>query len=190
MTKYIVHKDALCEASPVFQSAFNMKFRRSQDQHLDLPEVDAEIFESFVGWLYERKIFLQGKIEKLSGPKDKHILRVFAFGEKYNIQALKNEIISQLHAIMAHGQNDAIGTDTIRYVCKEVGEESGLRRLLIDWLTWRTPSAFYQKLDMTRIVKAYPAFGVDLIMAFSHKDDKPRRDPFTAKNLSTYLDKF
>ncbi|KAE9374843.1 hypothetical protein N431DRAFT_544045 [Stipitochalara longipes BDJ] len=53
---FLVHKTMTCNASPVLKAAFNSTFAEGQTQTYTMDDVDADVFKSFVKWLYTKKL--------------------------------------------------------------------------------------------------------------------------------------
>jgi len=46
----------VCNASPVLKAALNSTFIEGQTQSYTIEDIDPEVFESFVKWLYTEKL--------------------------------------------------------------------------------------------------------------------------------------
>ncbi len=55
-TKFLIHKNLLCQNSRFFTAAFNGKFMESATQSMVLDDVDADTFGVVVNWIYTQKI--------------------------------------------------------------------------------------------------------------------------------------
>jgi hypothetical protein len=55
-TKFLIHKNLLCQYSRFFTAAFNGKFMEGATQNMVFEEVDADMFGVLVNWIYTQKI--------------------------------------------------------------------------------------------------------------------------------------
>src|ERR1700743_293994 len=53
---FVVHQDLICHFSKYFNAAFNGSFAEATSKEINLPDVEVQIFEIFVGWLYMQKL--------------------------------------------------------------------------------------------------------------------------------------
>lgn len=98
-TIFYVHRDILCEASPVFKAAFlgNAHFQEANSQTADLDDDDAAAFGIITEWLYTKKCKLpQYTQDHGSEPYFMSLATVYAAAEKYGMMKLKNDLIDLL----------------------------------------------------------------------------------------------
>jgi len=54
--EFIVHKKLICQASKFFNDAFTGPFKEGQENKMDMPEDDPEVFSCFIDWLYRNPL--------------------------------------------------------------------------------------------------------------------------------------
>lgn len=52
---FYIHRNLLCNASPVFKAAFAGKFRESSELSMELPDEDVDSLNRLVQWLYTKR---------------------------------------------------------------------------------------------------------------------------------------
>lgn len=55
-THFRVHKAILCAKVPYFDRMLNSKFREEEENRIDIPEDDAEVFDLLMLWVYTGKL--------------------------------------------------------------------------------------------------------------------------------------
>lgn len=53
----MVQKSFLCHYSPFFNAAFNGRFIEGETQEMTLEDVETDIFDLLVRWVYEQRIW-------------------------------------------------------------------------------------------------------------------------------------
>jgi len=95
-----VHLKTLCDASPVFNAAFNGGFSENSKRSMKLPEDDPEVFERLVEWLYCKVFDLPHFVRKARDDAQiiyMHLARLYVAADKYGIIGLKNEVVDRFH---------------------------------------------------------------------------------------------
>ncbi|KAI5276962.1 hypothetical protein E4T47_00057 [Aureobasidium subglaciale] len=80
---YTLHKDLLICYSDFFRAALNESSKEAEEQRVELPEVDEEVFETFQLWLYTRRL----DHAKVSF---EIITRLWVFADQHQIPLLQN----------------------------------------------------------------------------------------------------
>lgn len=129
---FIIHKGLLCNSAEYCKATFEGGFKESQTQFLELPEEDPVMFSHFQLWLYSGNI-----LESHETAKDiswKVLTDLYFFGEARGIPSLQNEAIDV--CIYKSTASNVIPTLQINRVYENTPENSPLRRLLVDWMTF------------------------------------------------------
>ncbi|TGO57537.1 hypothetical protein BCON_0064g00040 [Botryotinia convoluta] len=90
---FVVHKDILCAASPVFEAGFKPVWQKGGDATMELPEDDPIYFAPLVYWIYNNEIvYPYGfSASPMGGLAD-----VYHLAEKHLMPRLQNDLIDSL----------------------------------------------------------------------------------------------
>jgi hypothetical protein len=92
--RYIIHKDIICHHSEYFRTAYNGRWKES-DEGVSLEDVEVEVFNVFVHWLYTQQlpedkdfrdianINNKGQIDNEDHECDTVLLKAFVFGNRF-----------------------------------------------------------------------------------------------------------
>jgi BTB/POZ domain len=53
-TSSVACRELICESSPFFEKALNGDFKEASNNEMELPEINAKIFDHFLQWLYTK----------------------------------------------------------------------------------------------------------------------------------------
>ncbi|KAF7876914.1 uncharacterized protein EAF02_008134 [Botrytis sinoallii] len=87
---FIVHKDILCAASPVFEAGLKPEWQKGGDATMELPEDDPIYFASLVYWIYNNEIVYP---HDYTGIPMIGLAGVYHLAEKYQMPRLQNDLI-------------------------------------------------------------------------------------------------
>lgn len=62
--KFTIHKGLLCAVSTYFKAALEGGFKEAEEQMINMPEDDVEVFEHFQLWVYTGSFMEAGETEK------------------------------------------------------------------------------------------------------------------------------
>ena len=160
-TVFRMHKRIICNVSPFFKVAFEGKFREAQDQILELPDENVDMFKYFQLWVYTDSIIAKGEtVKDLTGLL---LADLYIFGEMCGIPDLQNAAIDVL--IDKYEFHQQITTLILHKVYGNTPETTPLRRLMVDFVACidrGLPDWFANSRDQ------YPTdFLIDLAVALS-----------------------
>ncbi|TGO12446.1 hypothetical protein BTUL_0088g00220 [Botrytis tulipae] len=99
---FLVHKDMLCTASPVFEAGFKPEWQKGGDATMELPEDDPIYFAPLVYWIYNNEIVYP--CGSLTSPMGE-LAKVYQLAEKYMMPRLQNDLIDSLvYETITNGQ--------------------------------------------------------------------------------------
>ena len=163
---------------------------------MNLPEDDVGTFEDFIEWLYRRSFDMP-----TSPPDARYMepLKLYVLADKYGVTDLKNIIIEKMWA-MAKNREPEPGLKEVAYAYAHTVQSSGMRKLLVDWFSWRVDLACYENPTFQSFLRQHldcaTDFSVSLakrlknqtvISSFNTSFDP--RDPFLGDMPEVYKDK-
>ena len=126
----LVHKDILCNASKVFQTAFQSQFKEGQEQTMNLPDDDPDLFDIFIQCLY-RGTYSNPESEAVEDEP----IRLYILAEKYQVRLLKNSIID-LYYLAAKNHSKSPSFAMLEKAYAQTSPKCGLRKFFADWHIW------------------------------------------------------
>ncbi|KAF7890563.1 hypothetical protein EAF00_008878 [Botryotinia globosa] len=90
---FLVHKDMLCTASPVFEAGFKPEWQKGGDAIMELPEDDPRYFAPLVYWIYNNEMVYP---HRFSAVPMMGLANVYHLAEKYQMPRLQNDLIDSL----------------------------------------------------------------------------------------------
>lgn len=90
---FIVHKDMLFAASPVFEAGFKPEWQKGRDAIMEFPEDDPRHFAPLVYWIYNNEIVYP---HDNMGMPMRELAYVYHLAEKYQMPRLQNDLIDSL----------------------------------------------------------------------------------------------
>ena len=88
-----LHRDLLCQVSPVFRAAYTGNFREAIRKILPLPETDMATAFWFVKWLYQG----EPPATTTTIHQEVQLVRLVIFGDMYHVPALRQQSLLWLH---------------------------------------------------------------------------------------------
>lgn len=162
---FIIHKGLLCNSAAYFKAAFEGGFKESQSQVLELPEDDPVMFSHFELWLYSGNI-----LESHETVKDiswKVLTDLYFFREAREIPSLQNEAIDI--CICKNIASRVTPTLQIKRVYENTPENSPLRRLFVDWMTYQSDPTESEWFGDDREDRYPKQFLFDLVVSLYRK---------------------
>ena len=125
-----VHKRLICQVSSFFKAALTGKFKEANEGTVVLQDEKVKVFKVFNGWLYTRAIVLEQLCKGDTGWEA--LTDLYVFAEKMGIPSLQNAAID---VIIATTKTKKLipGMDQIAHAWENTSENSGFRRLLVDY---------------------------------------------------------
>ncbi|EON67205.1 hypothetical protein W97_06458 [Coniosporium apollinis CBS 100218] len=134
---FFAHKGLICNYSTYFKAAFHGQFREATAGAVELDNDDVEVFKTFFGWMYTGKLF-EPSSEPGKVPLTANLLaKIYVFGDARGIPDLKNAAIDAFVDKIIDDWNN-VPASTIPYIYDNTPEDSKLRKLLVDMITYET----------------------------------------------------
>ena len=162
--EFVFHKYLLCSAAAYFRAALDGNLKEAQEQSIEMPEDDPEVFMYFQLWFYTGSILEAHETEKVV--EEWILIKLYTFAEALGIVRFQNAAIDLLIDQMA--VLDQINPRHLHYIYANTSENSLLRQLFIDEMV--NACILHERwLDETRR-DSYPTnFLFGLIQALSEK---------------------
>ena len=150
---------------------------------MSLPDDDEDAVECMIQWLYTKKIVLAVPFSRaISEGCHMHLARLNTLAEKYDICALKNDIVDELfdyyknHLCIRPPQSPFV-----KHVYDNTTEKSSFRKLIVAWYVYHIDLVWYEK-DTSRheLASVSQDFAIDLALELGARiKDEDRESPFT-----------
>ena len=132
ISKFNIHKDVLCSASPFFAAACKPEWMSADDREIKLPDDDPETIQAMVYWIYYDRICILESIDERRfdyGTTTEAammtrwglVAKLYVCGDKYQMPSLQNDAVD---AMIDHAE------DTGEFRCPAI----------IPWVYENTPS--------------------------------------------------
>lgn len=186
---FIVHKDIICAKSHFFQAACSERWLRSTEaeKKIKLPEVDAQVFQQYLSWVYSDKFDLStftSTHKDIPGLESSHrdvanCIELYLLGDKLDDIGLRDKTMETL----VLNSNSTSRSVTVHRVWSSTPENAPIRRMIVDRAIALTKRDYF-----AQHLEEYPAEFIKQI-ALSLFQDTPTktRKVFKAK-LPCYLE--
>ncbi len=124
---YKVHKKFLIDRSQFFKVALTGHFIEAEMQSIDLEDIDHQVFDVFVQWVYTSDIQKQGG--KL--PRGDLLIKLWVLADRLIAPKLQNMAICAIEH-KAMNEDQVVRTDQLQYIYENTVPGSQLRRLIVD----------------------------------------------------------
>ena len=163
-----IYKGVLVHYSDYFRNALKGCWKEGQDNIIELPDDDPEVFRVFQYWLFSRRLYheettLADKQDVEEVPLSYgHIVNIFLFADRRGIKELANEALDSLRAKVC--QKWEHSADYFQTIYENTLKGSPLRRFVVDYLI--VGRAFNNFGNEEEYVRKFPhEMLVDLIQA-------------------------
>ncbi|EON65084.1 hypothetical protein W97_04319 [Coniosporium apollinis CBS 100218] len=139
---FYVHERLLRDASRFFDAAMRGGWKESTERVVLLPVDDPEVFNLFVGWLYNRKFPTKNDVGSAEGNEEYMLLaKLYVLGEKLQATAFKTAVIGAILGkaktkVQPGGHSVYPAGSVVRYLYENTPPKSPVRRLLVDFYVW------------------------------------------------------
>jgi hypothetical protein len=133
---YTLHKDLLCFYSDFFRAALNGSFKEAVERKIELPDVKIEVFETFQVWLYTQTLPKNEDEATEVYPAFARLIRLWIFGDKYQIPLLQNNAMDAMLAKVDEDQQ--VPTKVLNLAYENTVLNSPLRRAITDIMVYRS----------------------------------------------------
>ncbi|KAF2499049.1 hypothetical protein BU16DRAFT_614602 [Lophium mytilinum] len=106
-TPFNIHRELLCNCSGFFRGAFEGGIKSSTERSVVLADTSVHLMSLFMQWLYNgsypftRRHGYEDGLPELVGERE--LLDLYIFGDRYEIVALRNEVLGMFRAIYQDG---------------------------------------------------------------------------------------
>lgn len=132
--KFVVYKDIICHYSPFFHAAFNGNFEEGRTQTINFVDVDHEIFDLLLKWIYTKDI----KNVMDQRPSLMSCAKLWMLGDRFLMPEMQNHAMDQIHKILV--TTIGIGVDGFGEFCRLAVEmkieDNPLARIAVSMLCW------------------------------------------------------
>lgn len=123
-----MHKGLLCNIAPYFDAALKGSFKEAEEQSIEMPEEDAEVFKYFQLWAYTDCILTESETEKDILPI--LLIKLYIFAEARCIPRLQNAVIDLF--IDRSITSNSVPFKQLNFIYANTADGSLLRRLFVD----------------------------------------------------------
>lgn len=138
---FMVHKDVVCNTSPIFRTACSKEWKEANERTVRLPEPTPSMFAAYLHYIYRGQIELSDRALSISGDTDvgkrtdAHI-EIFLLADFLQDQTLGEGILKSFVTVMetAESTNSRClpGRHTFKFIYDNASESSLLRKLVVD----------------------------------------------------------
>ena len=178
-----VHENLLLDASPVFKAAFSGSFKEASERSISLLDDDKNSIERLTKWLYTKKLDLTTPVSKETSEECyMQLAKLNTLAEKYDIHALKNDIVDELFELYKPPKNiKPPQIPVIKEVYDNTTERSSFRKLMVAWSAYHIAFDWYGRDDSrTGLAGVSQDFAIDLARELGLRlENRDRKSPFT-----------
>ena len=176
-----VHRDLICNASPVFASAFlgSGGFIESTEQSMTLTDEDVGTVARFSQWLYTGDYDLVGYDNfRDTQARYMQLAKLYVFADKYDVINLQNNITGKLFRFQKK-RSEGAKLDVVNYVYEHTAANCAFRQLLVADDVWNAgPDWYMRPATHERLSESSHEYAIDLALAFAKKCHDEFRSPF------------
>ncbi|GAB0134623.1 hypothetical protein EsDP_00002988 [Epichloe bromicola] len=150
-TSFHVNEKLICAASPFFETAFSGEWDESKTRTIELREHDAQIFRTYMHWLYLRKLAVRNDAPGSVGNEEYiHLAKAYVLGdflsdghfkdavldailEKSTTWASDGQIWSPVGPVIRHIYDNTLGCSKARQLLVDLYTLNGHGDWLQDW---------------------------------------------------------
>jgi hypothetical protein len=126
--EFSMHKGLLCNIAPYFDAALKGSFKEAEEQRIEMPEEDAEVFKYFQLWAYTDCILTESETEKDILPI--LLIKLYIFAEARCMPRLQNAVIDLFIDKMV--TSNSVPVKQLNFIYANTADGSLLRRLFVD----------------------------------------------------------
>lgn len=175
-----IREAALFEVSSFFKAKFTSDSQESSERIMALPEEDESIFELFVDWTIHRRYNPSKADDPFMQPA-----QLFVLAEKYDVPNLKSLILLRFFLLITE-RKVAPPLDTLAYAYQRTAQDSGIRRMAVDYLACEMKPDWFRQADARTWLRDHPDISADVIVSFA-KHTVTITSPFNGKMLQEYM---
>ncbi|KAL8949908.1 MAG: hypothetical protein Q9222_004021 [Ikaeria aurantiellina] len=187
-----VYKRPLCNASEVFDAAFNGEFREKSSGSIHLVEDTAETVDLFLTWLYQGELdFCDSLDEDDMQQNYRSLIDLYMFADKYGVKQLEYYIVKLLMDMMEEFNGSPLNiygcpdVATVEYVYANTTQRSSIRTCvathLVSAIIVCSPT---EKEDTWEKIRNIPDLAVDMAMVMASRietETRNRTDPLSSE---------
>ena len=166
-------------------------FKEATDKTMTLTEDEPAVIEAFADWVYARRYELPPEPGDVR-PDDCYLLetmQLLVFSDRYDVRILKMELITKLmNRLTENHKAVSPGFRAISHIYENTSPNSGLRRLLVDWETWRVRGTCDYRNSRDKLLDV-PEFAVDMLLRLSsYLLNEKNQHPFENQFATAYCE--
>lgn len=150
-TSFHVNEKLICAASPFFDRAFGGEWDESRTRTIELREHDAQVFRTYMHWLYLQKLAVRNDAPGSVGNEEYlHLAKAYVLGdflsdgdfkdavidailEKSTTTASDGKIWSPVGPVIRHIYDNTLGCSQARQLLVDIYTRNGHGNWLQDW---------------------------------------------------------
>ena len=176
-----IHRNLLCEASPVFKAAFlgdtDYVETTAQEMTLSGPEITIEAMELLVQWLYTKRYELKPVSLDDTQGRFMQLASLFVLAEEYIMVDLKNNIIDRLFELQS-ARFQPPQMPVIEFIYENTPISSPFRLLLAAYCAWHIDMDWYAGAETIQCLHSNPMFAGDLAVQLGKRLSGKHKSPF------------
>ena len=184
-----IHRNLLCEASPVFKAAFlgdtDYTETTAQEMTLSGPEITIQAMELLVQWLYTKDYDLKPIRKGDTQGRYMQLASLFVLAEEYIMVDLKNNIIDRLFELQA-ARLQPPQIPIIEVIYENTPISSPFRLLLAAYYAWHVDMDWYAGAESTKVLHSHPIFAADVAVQMGKRLSGKHQSPFTQPASQLY----
>ncbi|KAF2651367.1 hypothetical protein K491DRAFT_719929 [Lophiostoma macrostomum CBS 122681] len=143
---FYIHRSILTSVSKYFRSALEGNFREAVEKNIDLPDVEVEVFEIFVEWVYSSRLdafsrrfpaialsdIEDGLCTSEYEPLFELLSGLYIFADGHEVPELETTVITILFDLLTDRNLNLPSESSMTEVASKVRRNCSLWRLLVD----------------------------------------------------------
>ncbi|KAF2849341.1 hypothetical protein T440DRAFT_399272 [Plenodomus tracheiphilus IPT5] len=129
---FYIHKDVLCKTSGFFHAAMKQEWSAQRTQPIDLTDVNPDLFELYVQWLYSKKVSIQAILNEENEAPVSVLVKSYILGARLADSKYQKATMKTLF-LYAHKTETYPDEQTMRLAYRYTLSFDPLRKLLIDF---------------------------------------------------------
>lgn len=178
LTKFLVHENVICEASPVLKAAFQGNFAEAGNKTMTIKDLDVDMVDQFVKWLYRGKVLPvkpeTKQAEQLCYLNMAHLVVV---ANMWLVEDLEDDVVDALVKCIHHHAMPPQWT-VLDFVYANTCKLSYLRRWVVAWYTESGDREWYKRGTTRTQLAEKQEFVLDIAMASGRQLTHPKPKSF------------
>lgn len=133
---------------------------------MTLPEDDADIFDSFIHWLYYQHDEIATSDAMEPRVRLTHYLKLCLLADKFKVMRLKHRLVDVLFSMARPGMVRPHPKD-VAHVYENTPSRSGMRTMIADWYFCFVDRSWFGFSSVHRWFVRHPEFAADVLASFA-----------------------